>query len=156
MPETTVRSSPCYCINFRRAANTLTKFYDRVFASIGLTTNQFSLLSSIQALGACNKSELAKYARLDRTTIIRSLAVLREKGLIEDTTEAGTRNKGIRLTEAGESAIAEGMAGWKRAQKQVQSLLGADNLSVLKEVFADIESLDEIKDWESAGDEIGG
>lgn len=29
--------SPCYCINYRRAANTLTKYYDAAFAPIGLT-----------------------------------------------------------------------------------------------------------------------
>ena len=38
--------SPCCCINYRRAANTLTKYYDAAFAPIGLTGNQFFLLTS--------------------------------------------------------------------------------------------------------------
>ena len=73
--------SPCYCINYRRAANTLTKYYDAAFAPIGLTGNQFFLLNSIQQLGSCNKSELAQYTSLDRTTIIRNLNTLEKKEL---------------------------------------------------------------------------
>ena len=75
--------SPCYCINYRRAANTLTKYYDAAFAPIGLTGNQFFLLNSIQQLGSCNKSELAQYTSLDRTTIIRNLDTLLKKELVE-------------------------------------------------------------------------
>lgn len=139
MPKIVPRDNPCYCINFRRAANTLTKFYDRAFASINLTTNQFSLLNDIDLLQSCNRSELAQYSRLDRTTIIRSLSVLREKGLIEDIAEAGGRV--VRLTEAGKTAIAEGMAGWEQAQRQIKSLLGPENLHVLKQMLADIDKL---------------
>ncbi len=142
MPKKAPRDTPCYCINFRRAANALTKFYDRAFAPVNLTTNQFSLLNGIQLLRGCNKSELARFSRLDRTTIIRSLRVLREKGLIEDATEAGSRNKGIRLTEAGRKALAGGMGGWERVQKQIESKLGAEKLRVLQEILVDFATLD--------------
>ena len=144
MSKIIARDNQCYCINFRRAANTLTKFYDRVFAPLHLTTSQFSLLNDIHLLGSCNKSELAQFSRLDRTTIIRSLSVLYEKGFIEDETEAGSRNRGVRLTEAGKSAIKEGMPGWKDAQKKIRSVLGNENILALKQVFADIEKLNEV------------
>lgn len=144
MSKIIARDNPCYCINFRRAANTLTKFYDRVFAPLDLTTNQFSLLNDINLLGSCNKSELAQFSRQDRTTIIRSLSVLYEKGLIEDETEVGSRNRGVRLTEAGKSAIKEGMPGWKDAQKKIRAVLGNENILVLKQMFGDIEMLNEI------------
>ena len=143
MPKIAPRDNPCYCINFRRAANTLTKFYDRAFAPIGLTTNQFSLLGDVKALQPCNKSELARSSRLDRTTIIRSLSILREKGLIEEAEAAEGRNRSVRLTAAGESAIAEGMAGWKQAQKRVKSLLGTENIQTLQLILTGIETLGE-------------
>lgn len=47
MPEITPRDSPCFCINARRAAQTLTRFYDQAFTPVGLTANQFSLLNDI-------------------------------------------------------------------------------------------------------------
>ena len=143
MPKIVPRDNPCYCINFRRAANTLTKFYDRAFVSIGLTTNQFSLLNDVKLIQPCNKSNLAQFSRLDRTTIIRSLSVLREKGLVEEAKRTDARSKAICLTEAGETAISEGMAGWKQAQKRIRALWGPENVQVLKQIFVDIETLDE-------------
>lgn len=93
--------SPCYCINYRRAANTLTKYYDAAFAPIGLTGNQFFLLNSIQQLGSCNKSELAQYTSLDRTTIIRNLNTLEKKALVEPAPGASRRSSAIQFSETG-------------------------------------------------------
>lgn len=143
MEKIAPRDNPCYCINFRRVAGTLTKFYDRAFAPLGLTTNQFSLLNDIHLLGACNKSELARFSRLDRTTIIRSLRALLEKGLVEDTVDADGKIQGVRLTEDGRSAIAAGMPAWKSAQRRIRSILGEEHLAVLKQILVDVESLNE-------------
>lgn len=133
------RKNPCYCINVRRMANTLTKFYDQAFEPIGLTTNQFSLLNDIHLLDTCNKSELAHYSRLDRTTVIRSLQILREKELIEEMAPQGC---GVRLTETGRAAIAAGMSKWRETQKRIETMLGAEKLRILGQICADIETLD--------------
>ena len=143
MSKITPRKNTCYCINFRRAANALTKFYDKAFTDMNITTNQFSLLIDIQHLQSCNKSELAQYSRLDRTTIIRNLNVLREKGLIEDVSQTGSNNKLVQLTEKGKSAITEGLARWKQVQKRIESILGAEKIQVLRQILADTEKLDE-------------
>lgn len=132
----------CYCINFRRAANTITKFYDRAFAPLKLTTNQFSLLNDIRLLKSCNKSELAKYARLDRTTIIRSLNVLLQKNLVREVPGLNNRNKVIHLTEAGETAVMEGLDIWRLVQNRFRLILGEENESALKQLLASLELLE--------------
>lgn len=132
----------CYCINLRRAANTLTKFYDQAFVPINLTTNQFSLLNDIRLLKSCNKSELAQYARLDRTTIIRSLNILRQKNLIEEVPGENNRNRVIQLTEAGEAAVTEGLDIWEQIQNKVKLIIGEENEPVLKQLYANIELLE--------------
>lgn len=142
MPKTEPRDNPCYCINIRRAANVLTKCYDRAFAPFSVTTNQFSLLNDVRLLGSCNKSELAQFARLDRTTIIRNLSGLMEKGLVEDVPGENNRHHNIRLTPAGEAVAAQGMASWKQVQKQIESAIGAENIPVLKQILANIGALD--------------
>lgn len=139
MPKIRSRDNPCYCINFRRAANTLTKYYDQAFVPINLTTNQFSLLNDIRLLKSCNKSELAQYARLDRTTVIRSLHVLREKNLIQEVPGMNKRNRVIQLNAAGEAAIIEGLAIWEQIQNQVRLIIGEENMVALQQVFANIE-----------------
>ncbi len=134
--------SPCYCINYRRAANTLTKYYDAAFAPIGLTGNQFFLLNSIQQLGSCNKSELAQYTSLDRTTIIRNLNTLEKKELVEPAPGASRRSSAIQLSETGSKAFMDGLNIWNKLQAEVQEVLGEGNLSTQWELFHRIEALE--------------
>ena len=136
-----LRNNPCYCINFRHAANSLTKFYDQGFSSLDLTTNQFSLLNDIYYLIECNKSELAIHARVERTTIIRNLNILFEKGLIEEIAGKNNRNKLIRLTEKGKRIKIEGMGIWKQLQKKVKNLLGNEQITILEDILVSISSL---------------
>ncbi|MCQ4725444.1 MarR family winged helix-turn-helix transcriptional regulator [Anaerotignum faecicola] len=136
------RNTPCYCINFRRAANTITKYYDNAFEKLNITTTQFSLLNNINILKTCNKSELAQFTKLDRTTVIRGLGILKKKKLIEEIDGHDNRNKNIRLTGAGEKTVADGMEEWKKAQERVKAVIGEENIPMLKEIFSKIETLD--------------
>ena len=133
--------SPCYCINYRRAANTLTN-YDAAFAPIGLTGNQFFLLNSIQQLGSCNKSELAQYTSLDRTTIIRNLNTLEKKELVEPAPGASRRSSAIQLSETGKAFMA-GLGIWQKLQEEVQQVLGEGNLPTQWDLFHRIEALED-------------
>jgi len=141
MREMIPRDSPCYCIKVRRAANTLTKFYDKALEPANLTVSQFSLLTDIKLLKTCNKSELAQYAKLDRTTIIRNLNSLRERGFIEEVPGTNHRNTLIQLTALGESAIAEGLIQWKQAQHQIKETIGLDSIEDFTRILTTIESL---------------
>ena len=133
------RDTPCYCIRFRRAANALTKFYDRAFEPLQLTVSQFSLLNDIKLLETCNKSRLAASAGLDRTTIIRNLGTLLEKGLVEEL--SGDRGRLIRLTEAGHAAVAEGLGPWKQAQAQIKATIDLDGIEGFMKILEKIEAL---------------
>ena len=125
--------SPCYCINYRRAANTLTKYYDAAFAPIGLTGNQFFLLNSIQ---------LAQYTSLDRTTIIRNLNTLEKKELVEPAPGASRRSSAIQLSETGNKAFVAGLGIWQKLQEEVQQVLGEGNLPTQWDLFHRIEALE--------------
>lgn len=141
MKKIVPRDNPCYCINVRRAANILTKFYDKALEPVNLTISQFSLLNDIKLLKTCNKIELARCTRLDRTTIIRNLNILRARGLIMDIPGTNNRNTLVQLTDLGESTIAEGMSSWKQAQDQVKSTIGLDGIENLKQILAKIALL---------------
>lgn len=142
MVKVELGKSSCYCINFRRAANTLTKFYDQAFAPLDITVNQFSLLVNIDRLQACNKSELAHYTGIDRTTIIRNLDVLLRKELIREVPGKTRRNKLIQLSEKGQQAILEGVEIWKKLQDKVKGVLGEEKKEVLWSIFGSIAALD--------------
>lgn len=142
MRKITPEDSPCYCIRVRRAANALTKFYDEAFEPMHITASQFSLLNNIKLLKACNKSELAIYAKLDRTTIIRNLNTLRDRGLTSEIISDDNRNKLITLTELGESVIEEGIILWEHTQRQVKETIGLDCIEDFFRVLKNIESLE--------------
>ena len=133
------RKTPCYCMNFRRMANALTKYYDSMLAEVGLTANQLSLLTDIQSIEPCNRSELAKCAKVDRTTVIRNLEILRKKGLIEDVEE---KSNTVKLTELGLKTMEEGFLLWKNAQNQMREVFDPETRKVLQEAFGKVEQIE--------------
>ena len=133
--------SPCYYINVRRAANLLTRFYDKTLEPINLSVSQFSLLNKIKQMGPCNKSALAQYSGLDRTTIIRNLNTLRDSALITEVPGTDKRNALVQLTDLGESALTAGLPLWKQAQDQVKAVVGSECIEHLKNILAKIETL---------------
>lgn len=135
--------SPCYCINYRRAANTLTKYYDAAFAPIQVTGNQFFLLNSIQQLGSCNKTQLAQYTSLDRTTIIRNLDTLLKKELVEPAPGASRRSSTIQLSALGQKVFQDGLGIWEKLQEEVRNVLGEGNLPTQWDLFHRIEGLEQ-------------
>lgn len=134
------RKTPCYCMNFRRMANVLTKFYDSRLASADLTANQLSLLIDIQSIEPCNRSELARCARLDRTTVIRNLEPLRKKGLIEETQPGSS----IRLTPQGIEAVNTGSEIWSQAQREIKELFDTESRAALRTAFGKIDEIESL------------
>ena len=123
--------SSCYCINLRRAANTVSTLYDQFLEPVGLTVNQFSLLENLSRLGTCCVSELAAYVGLERTTLVRTLQQLIDRGLIRDTSTAGQRSRSLQLTELGEKTRKQGLPYIERAKAEMENRVGKENLSTL-------------------------
>ena len=99
------RKSGCYCITLRRAAQAISDLYDAHMAAIGITVNQYSLLSKLGHYPNCSVSELAEYARLERTTVVRALKPLTAKGWIKDLSDEGERKRNLCLTAEGEEIV---------------------------------------------------
>lgn len=129
------KKSPCYCINLRRLANSVTNIYDTFLKPIDLSVNQFSLLLNIDQLQICSVSDLATYIGLERTTLVRTLQPLFNRELIEDISEISTRNRKIQTTEKGKQLVVQGLPLWHEAQNMIQQKLGKEHLEVLSEIF---------------------
>ncbi len=134
-------SSPCNCMNIRRAARAVSQFYDSVLEPGGISPNQFGMLHVIDSMQSPGISELAGEFRVDRTTMNRNLKPLLEKGLICQRQGSDARRKEIVLTESGHSALQRGMELWMEAQKSLELYLGADELKQLKSTLSKLEAL---------------
>lgn len=131
----------CYCMQLRNAANALTGFYDKLLAPHGLTIRQYSLLSNLDRIGACTRKELARGTSLEPSSLTRILKPLIERGLVADTSAAGTRASRIELTEAGTHLLAEATRDWERAQRRVEELAGKESLEQMKRTLGVLRSI---------------
>ncbi len=117
----------CFCTNTRRAALALTALYDQTLAAHGLKVTQFSLLRAVSRSHPRNLTELAAATGLDRSTIGRNLRLLQREGLVAlDAGIDDSRDQIVALTTEGQRRVRAATVGWQRAQRTMQSALGAD------------------------------
>jgi DNA-binding MarR family transcriptional regulator len=134
-------SSPCNCLNIRRASQALTEVYDEFLAPSNINIGQFSLLKHINQLGPVSVSNLALIIRLDRTTLVRNLKPLEQSGLVEDISTEGTRNRQLRLTAKGIETYKHAEELWEKAQSFLEEYLGGGNIDVFNTLLSKIEAL---------------
>lgn len=130
--------SKCHCINIRRAANRISKFYDNTLKSIGLSVNQYSLLVNLSRLERSNITTLANYVDLERTTLVRTIKPLIEKQFIEDIAIEGKRDRELVLTEKGLEKVRQGEILWTKAQNEIENRVGKENIKLLYEILEKI------------------
>ena len=74
-------SPECLAANARQVSRLITRHFDRALKPHGLSSGQLSLLTAIETGCAQSVSELAASLSLDRTTLVRNLALVEKKGL---------------------------------------------------------------------------
>lgn len=123
--------SDCYCVNLRRAANTMTEIYDKHLEPADITLTQYCLLSNLKKMDGCSVSDLANGVGLERTTLVRTLKPLMERSFISDISEPGTRRRKLHLTEEGRKIVAKAKPLWTQAQNEIERRIGKEQAAVL-------------------------
>lgn len=133
--------SRCHCINLRRANNAVTKYYDRMLGPCGVTVNQYSLLINLKRMERANIAELAHHVDLDRTTLVRTIRPLLDRGLMEDLSAPGSRDRVLTVSAAGEGVLKSAVPLWERAQRDIETALGRDVVRVLGSIVEKVQAL---------------
>ena len=131
--------SPCYCTNLRRGALWATEYYDRMLAPSGLSVPQYYLLINLSRMEKANLSQWAERVGLDRTTMVRNVKTLENKGLVTPTEGRG---KTFTLTDIGKSTLAQGIALWERAQERLRDSIGAADADALLRICRKLQSVE--------------
>ena len=134
-------SSPCNCMNIRRASRAVTQLYDAMLQPSGLTITQMGLLKVIDALSAPSMSDLAAAFRIDRTTLNRNLKPLEEGGYLQLQRGQDARRREAVLTSSGRQALQEAQRLWNEAQQTMADYLGKDDLQQLKSILSKLEAM---------------
>lgn len=106
----------CRCLDARREAQRLTRLYDGALRPLGLTINQFSLLSTLILAGPLSMQVLAERLGIDRTTLTRNLAVSEKAGLVRAEAGKDKRARIVTITPEGFARAGEALPLWQQAQ----------------------------------------
>jgi len=133
--------SKCNCMNIRQASLAITHVYNEFLAPSGLLISQYSVLKHINYLGPISVSNLAVKMKLDRTTLVRNLKLLEDRGFILDLAAKGARNRQLKLTDAGATSLTIAEPFWLEAQNYLEQYLGKDDRKTLTSLLLKIEAL---------------
>lgn len=112
----------CFALHARMTARLLTRAYDSALRPLGLKVPQFGILGAINHGADISETALADRLGLERTTLVRNLKVLADKGWIEPVPCAG-RGLRHRLTPRGEATLEKAAPLWRSAQERIEANL---------------------------------
>jgi DNA-binding MarR family transcriptional regulator len=128
----------CYCVVVRTAARKTTALYDSMLEPAGVTLAQFSLLRKIERAGSVSLTKLGQLTELDRSTVGRNVKALEKLRLVRTAAAEDGREAAVSLTSAGERALRVGAPLWEKAQRRVETALGAAGAAQLETLALDL------------------
>lgn len=121
----------CLCLHVQRAARALARRFDDALRPVGLTSGQFSLLTSLNRPEPPTISSVADLLAMDRTTLTANLKPLERRGLLTATIDAeDRRSRRLSITDAGRALLAKAYPIWKATHADIDFLVapGGDSL----------------------------
>lgn len=142
------RPQGCTNMKIRQLARLVGRHYEAHAAATGLKNTQYSLLSHVLKLGPLRPGDLAQAMKLDASTLSRNLQPLLAQGWVTMAPGEDGRSRRLEITEAGRAVREQGQRAWKKAQLEVNALLGTERVLALHDLIDDC-----IQVLEGAGDE---
>jgi len=131
----------CACFNFRKTARALTQFYDTGLHSSGVRATQFAVLVGIAKCEPAPIGRLAQVLVLDRTTLSRSLRLLRARRLIGVSPRSAMRQRFVTLLPAGWKALARSLPLWRETQQILVGQIGEEYWNSLQKQLDKLSAL---------------
>jgi DNA-binding MarR family transcriptional regulator len=101
-------------------------------ARVGLRGTQYSILSKLHRLGPLPIGKLAETLVMERTALSRAIGPLERDGLVRVGPGPNGRTSKVALTGSGETKFKAAHAQWLRAQKEFETVYGADAALTLR------------------------
>ena len=124
LPDIYKRIESCACFRMRAAARRLTRDYDEALRPIGLKVTQFTAMAVIKGYKPKSVTEMAEFLAMERTSLVRTLSLMEDKGWIRLRPEGYRREREITLTEKGEKLLESAIPYWEKAQDNFETRMG--------------------------------
>lgn len=123
----------CLCFAAQRAARALARRFDEVLAPLGLTSGQFSLLTSLNQPEAPSISSIATLLGMDRTTLTANLKPLERRGLVKiEVDPADRRARRLVLSKAGRALLGAALPIWRQTHADIDGRLAGTDPKALR------------------------
>ncbi|NQW50134.1 MAG: MarR family transcriptional regulator [Rhodospirillales bacterium] len=123
----------CLCFAAQRAARALARRFDEALAPLGLTSGQFSLLTSLNRPEAPSMGSIAALLVMDRTTLTANLKPLKQRGLVEIAIDpADRRVRRLELTSAGRRLLRSALPIWQATHGEIDRLVASSDATMLR------------------------
>ncbi|WP_245479669.1 MarR family winged helix-turn-helix transcriptional regulator [Hansschlegelia zhihuaiae] len=139
----------CLCLASQRAARALGRRFDDALRPVGLTSGQFSLLTSLNRPEPPSIGSVANLLAMDRTTLTANLKPLERRGLLQIVVDPeDKRGRLLTLTPVGLALLAAATPIWERTHAEVDGALLQSDAEALR---AGLRSLSQNGDGEPRG-----
>jgi DNA-binding MarR family transcriptional regulator len=148
-------ASPCVAAAMRAASRKLTLRYDEVMAPSGLRLTQFNVLAELARRAASPPTvhELADILTMERSALGQTLRPLERDGLVElGRDKQDGRRRPVRLTRAGQKAVARTRPYWSEAHGRFAKFFGEEAMAELRGTLRDIAENPRLDDAFDRGD----
>lgn len=110
----------CLCLATQRAARLLARRFDRLFAPLGLTNGQFSMLVALSGRWAPRLGELAAFLAMEPATVTAAMRTLERKGLISLQCDPDdSRARRAVLTDSGRRLVVRAVPLWRDEHRRL-------------------------------------
>ena len=131
--ETELGTFLCHCLVTRRMSRFVSRIYQDRLSPACITANDVAIFDFLSLKQSMTMAQLADAMLMERTTLVRTVKPLQDRGFIETSKVPGSRRElHLSLTEAGRAKKLEGERLWAMAQSDIEGRIGQDEARQLR------------------------
>ena len=122
----------CVCSRTRMLDRVLSRIFNDSLAPLGVRASQLTVLALIGAMEGLRAADVAKYLEMDKSTVSRSLMLLKARGWVEETGGTARKSRRLDVTAEGRTLLHETLPFWRSAVKNARETLGEESVEALR------------------------
>lgn len=119
-------SQDCIAVRIRLINRVISSIYDNALRPLGIRVSQLNLLVATARLREPKLAELSRKLRIEKSTLSRDIAIMKERGWLVSVPPEGGKNQILRLTAEGASLLIRSSKAWETAQAEAARVIEPD------------------------------
>ena len=122
----------CVCSRTRMLDRVLSRVFDDSLAPLGVRASQLTVLALIGAIEGLRATDVARYLKMDKSTVSRGLVLLRARGWVEESAGPTRKAHHLDITAEGRALLRETLPLWRSAVQKARGALGEESVEALR------------------------